>query len=119
MERSQLLASPLTLVVVSLLVSCMVTIQTKAAAKPENGGQGEVIGYGYKVKYAKIDNSTGRSLVALLQLIRNSSVYGPDIQLLSLTVRYFDVLNYIFVTFGYRISLRFFFRNIFLTSKHL
>ncbi|GAA0140753.1 glucosidase [Lithospermum erythrorhizon] len=44
---------------------------------------GDPIGYGYRVKSVSKDPS-GRSLVASLQLIQNSSVYGPDIQHLSL-----------------------------------
>ncbi|XP_021839764.1 alpha-glucosidase [Spinacia oleracea] len=64
--------------VVLLLVFCTVVVGATAS---ENGNQ-EAIGYGYEVKYAKVD---GKSLTALLQLIRNSSVYGPDIQLLTLT----------------------------------
>ncbi|NP_001408633.1 alpha-glucosidase precursor [Spinacia oleracea] len=50
----------------------------------ENDPEG-VIGYGYKVKSVKVDSGTRRSLTALLQLVKNSSVYGPDIQLLSIT----------------------------------
>ena len=45
----------------------------------------EAIGYGYEVKNTKVVNYI---LSASLQLIQNSNVYGPDIQLLSLTARY-------------------------------
>ncbi|CAA0832256.1 Glycosyl hydrolases family 31 protein [Striga hermonthica] len=45
-----------------------------------------VIGYGYSLRSATVDPS-GRLLTAQLQLIGNSSVFGPDIQLLSLTAR--------------------------------
>lgn len=75
-----------TLVAASLLVLLMVVVGTTAS---ENDNQGGVIGHGYQVKYAKVDNSSGKSLAALLQLISTSSVYGPDIQLLSLTARYY------------------------------
>ncbi|PHU17064.1 Alpha-glucosidase [Capsicum chinense] len=45
----------------------------------------EPIGYGYIVRSKGVDSS-GRILTASLQLIKGSSVYGPDIQNLSLTV---------------------------------
>ncbi|XP_051126124.1 alpha-glucosidase [Andrographis paniculata] len=44
----------------------------------------DVIGYGYKVQSSNVDPS-GTSLTAILQVIGNSSVYGPDIKRLSLT----------------------------------
>ena len=75
----------LTLLAVLLLVLYTVVVET-TALKSDN--QGEAIGHGYQVKQAKVENSTSKSLAALLQLIQNSSVYGPDIQLLSLTARY-------------------------------
>ncbi|GMH27746.1 hypothetical protein Nepgr_029589 [Nepenthes gracilis] len=43
------------------------------------------VGYGYTVERAAVDSS-GRTLTALLHLIRESSVYGPDIPHLNLTV---------------------------------
>lgn len=63
----------------------------------ENDPEG-VIGYGYKVKSVKVDSGTRRSLTALLQLVKNSSVYGPDIQLLSITAR-FDLIVSFFLSF--------------------
>ncbi|XP_047268467.1 LOW QUALITY PROTEIN: alpha-glucosidase-like [Capsicum annuum] len=45
----------------------------------------EPIGYGYIVRSKDVDSS-GRISTASLQLIKGSSVYGPDIQNLSLTV---------------------------------
>ncbi|KAK1284273.1 hypothetical protein QJS10_CPB21g00989 [Acorus calamus] len=39
----------------------------------------EAVGYGYRLRSVTIDPS-GRSLTADLKLIRNSSIYGPDIQ---------------------------------------
>ncbi|KAK1260951.1 hypothetical protein QJS04_geneDACA023635 [Acorus gramineus] len=39
----------------------------------------EVVGYGYRLRSVTIDPSE-RSLTADLKLIRNSSIYGPDIQ---------------------------------------
>ncbi|KAL3616784.1 hypothetical protein CASFOL_039178 [Castilleja foliolosa] len=43
-----------------------------------------IIGYGYSLRSVTVDSS-GESLTAQLQLINNSSVFGPDVQLLSLT----------------------------------
>ncbi|GAB4840783.1 hypothetical protein Ancab_021545 [Ancistrocladus abbreviatus] len=45
----------------------------------------EPVGYGYGVEWAAV-GASGRSLTAMLRLIRESSVYGPDIPRLSLTV---------------------------------
>ncbi|MCL7033697.1 hypothetical protein MKW94_002849, partial [Papaver nudicaule] len=41
------------------------------------------IGYGYKLRSVKVDAS-GKSLVAVLDILQNSSMYGPDIQNLEL-----------------------------------
>ncbi|XP_021764998.1 alpha-glucosidase-like [Chenopodium quinoa] len=70
-----------TLAVVVLLVLSM-TVVGATASEHKND---EMIGYGYEVKYAKVDDTSGKSLSALLQLIRNSSVYGIDVKLLGLT----------------------------------
>ncbi|GMH26031.1 hypothetical protein Nepgr_027874 [Nepenthes gracilis] len=43
------------------------------------------VGFGYSIQWAGVDSS-GTSLSALLSLIKESPVYGPDISLLSLTV---------------------------------
>ncbi|XP_010258663.1 PREDICTED: alpha-glucosidase [Nelumbo nucifera] len=46
-------------------------------------GEGEEpIGFGYKIKWINVGPS-GKSLTAQLQLIKNSSVFGPDVQSLS------------------------------------
>ncbi|KAK6150179.1 hypothetical protein DH2020_017704 [Rehmannia glutinosa] len=44
----------------------------------------EITGYGYNLRSVTVDSS-GKSLTAYLQLIDNSSVFGPDVQLLSFT----------------------------------
>ncbi|XP_057812181.1 alpha-glucosidase-like [Salvia miltiorrhiza] len=46
--------------------------------------EAEVVGYGYRLRSIKADSSR-KSLSSLLQLIDHSSVYGPDLPLLSLT----------------------------------
>lgn len=79
-----------TLVMVSM-VSYMAVVETTSF--DDNAEQGEMLGYGYEVKFAKVDTK-GRSMFGLLQLIRNSSVYGPDIQLLSFIARYFFHIFY-------------------------
>lgn len=54
----------------------------------EADDQQEVVANGYRIQSVNAD-STGKSLKAILQLIEggNSSVYGPDVPLLSLTAR--------------------------------
>ncbi|XP_074281739.1 alpha-glucosidase-like [Silene latifolia] len=57
--------------------------------KTSNGDNEEVIGYGYKVKWAHVNVSTGiAALTAMLQLLKSSPVYGPDINLLTLTASF-------------------------------
>lgn len=46
----------------------------------------EAVGYGYKLKSVIVD-SNQKWLTADLRLVRNSSVYGPDIQNLNLFAR--------------------------------
>ncbi|KAF9589833.1 hypothetical protein IFM89_028768 [Coptis chinensis] len=46
-------------------------------------GDEKEVGYGYKVK-SITKNSSGKSLTATLGVIKNSSIYGPDIQNLNL-----------------------------------
>ncbi|KAJ4702523.1 Alpha-glucosidase [Melia azedarach] len=47
-----------------------------------------VVGYGYAVRSATVDSLSGKSLTAELQLIKDSSTYGSDIQRLKLSVGY-------------------------------
>ncbi|KAF3685326.1 Alpha-glucosidase [Capsicum annuum] len=62
----------------------------------------EPIGYGYIVRSVGVDSS-GRTLTASLQLIKGSPVYGPDIQILSLTAC-FTLYNT--TPFGFTITRR-------------
>ncbi|KAI3958952.1 hypothetical protein MKX01_023628 [Papaver californicum] len=45
------------------------------------------IGYGYKLRSVEVDAS-GKSLTAVLDVLQNSSMYGPDIQNLQLTASF-------------------------------
>ncbi|XP_074284567.1 alpha-glucosidase-like [Silene latifolia] len=67
-----------------LLVLCTFVVGRKLS---EIGNDDTVIGHGYKVTHAQIDNST-KTLTAYLQVIQNSSVYGDDIQSLNLTASF-------------------------------
>ncbi|XP_021726756.1 alpha-glucosidase-like [Chenopodium quinoa] len=67
--------------VLLLLQLCLVT----GSGSKSKSDKKDVIGYGYMVKWAKVDSGNHRTLTAILELVKNSSVYGPDIQLLSLT----------------------------------
>ncbi|CAN1226091.1 unnamed protein product [Linum grandiflorum] len=49
---------------------------------------GEQVGYGYRVVSAGIDPSDGNNFVVGLKLINQSSVFGPDIDSLALTVSF-------------------------------
>ncbi|KAH7836674.1 hypothetical protein Vadar_004204 [Vaccinium darrowii] len=82
----------LPLLILSLLVSHFFITCLSSPTKPsrfeeeEGGGGGEPIGYGYVIRSVAVDDS-GKLLTANLQLIRNTSVYGPDIHHLRLTAR--------------------------------
>ncbi|CAN1809891.1 unnamed protein product [Linum perenne] len=53
-----------------------------------NGEEFDRVGYGYRVVSAGIDPSSGDQFVADLKLINESSVFGPDIDRLALTVSF-------------------------------
>ncbi|CAI0546138.1 unnamed protein product [Linum tenue] len=55
---------------------------------PLNGELADPIGHGYRVVSAGIDPSAGNSFVVDLKLINQSSVFGPDIERLTLTVSF-------------------------------
>ncbi|GAB4840784.1 hypothetical protein Ancab_021546 [Ancistrocladus abbreviatus] len=69
-----------------LVVHCLLLFSTSLCSFYVVGAGGsESVGYGYGVEWAAV-GSSGRSLTAMLRLIRESSVYGPDIPRLNLTV---------------------------------
>ncbi|CAA2934416.1 alpha-glucosidase-like isoform X2 [Olea europaea var. sylvestris] len=68
------------------LVSIYLFIFFTLSSSKEEGGD-EVIGYGYSIQ-SVIGDSSGKTLTAHLQLINNSSIFGPDIQFLSLAASF-------------------------------
>ncbi|KAH9605891.1 hypothetical protein KSS87_015311 [Heliosperma pusillum] len=72
----------------AIVVVVLCTVTEAMSSTSENTGNRdneEVIGYGYKVKWAHVGGGT---LSAMLQLLKSSHVYGPDIKLLSLTASF-------------------------------
>ncbi|PIN17748.1 Maltase glucoamylase [Handroanthus impetiginosus] len=67
-----------------LLTVWIFTISDAAVSSSSTSSSEAVVGYGYSIQSVYADPS-GKSLTADLQLIKPSSVYGPDIQHLSLT----------------------------------
>lgn len=65
-----------------LLLTYFCAVGIGEAAKIED------VGYGYTLQSVTTVDSSVNSLTADLSLIKNSSVYGPDIQNLQLFVRY-------------------------------
>ncbi|KAK4270860.1 hypothetical protein QN277_019628 [Acacia crassicarpa] len=57
-----------------------------SATKPDSSSEG--VGYGYSIASVRTDVKPPTSLSAILELIKPSSVYGPDIPLLSLTATF-------------------------------
>ncbi|XAR56139.1 Alpha-glucosidase [Bertholletia excelsa] len=87
MEKPKpLVADKYLLVHVILIFSVFLLSHQDPEEGHSDGGGGRVgaAGYGYSIRSVSIDSS-GRTLTALLQLLRNSSVFGPDIQRLRLT----------------------------------
>lgn len=78
------------LVLLQLLVFHFSVTTTKSSQfqEADEGGREEdsPIGYGYEIR-SVAGNASGKLLTAYLQLIRNTSVFGPDIQSLSLIAR--------------------------------
>ncbi|KAA8537094.1 hypothetical protein F0562_029572 [Nyssa sinensis] len=69
------------------LIFCVFTFAfaflASTATPTSNGLEEEAVGYGYAIRSVTVDRS-GKSLSADLQLIKKSSVFGPDIQNLNL-----------------------------------
>lgn len=91
-KRTFLLYNIQILVVLLLLLVfhfsiCCLSAPTKSSQFEGGGREEELqIGYGYEIQSVSVDAS-GKLLTANLQLIKNSSVYGCDIQSLSIIAR--------------------------------
>ncbi|KZV29372.1 hypothetical protein F511_15904 [Dorcoceras hygrometricum] len=68
------------------LVLVFILSQAITSSLSEQSGE-QLIGYGYRVGSVTNDSS-GKSLTAQLQLINSTSIFGPDIEILSLTASF-------------------------------
>ena len=71
----------------SILKLCAFLLLPISLAEAQKDDDEAVIGYGYKLQSVHSHNNSGKLLTADLQLIKNTSTYGPDIQHLTLTAR--------------------------------
>ncbi|KAL2484154.1 Glycosyl hydrolase family 31 protein [Forsythia ovata] len=69
------------------LLDYAISANGSSSTAEEEDDVDEVIGYGYSIQSA-IDDSSGKTLTARLQLIDNSSNLGPDIQFLTITASF-------------------------------
>ena len=72
--------------VVLFLFTCFFRLTASLPFAAGEQRENSAVGYGYRVRSGRVD-PTGKSLTADLDLIEKSSVYGPDIERLSIQAR--------------------------------
>lgn len=94
---------PLLFAVVLFFLSCFFRLASSLPSAGAGDGGDSAVGYGYRIRSVDVD-PTGKSLTADLDLIRKSSVYGPDVQRLSLQAR---LISFSFTSFNFCFILLF------------